>query len=123
MDSIQPRKQRKYRHNAPLHARKKMVSAHMGKELRAKLSTKRRSAPVRKGDRVKVMRGEFRGKAGKIVEVDLSSLKVYIEGITQRNAKGIEKPVPLDPSNLLILEGDFTKDRLSMVQRSGRAKQ
>jgi hypothetical protein len=31
--------------------------------------------------------------------------------------------VPLDPSNLLILEGDFTKDRLSMVQRSGRAKQ
>lgn len=122
MDSIQPRKQRKFRYNAANHQRKKMVAAHMSKELRAKLATKRRSIPVKKGDRVKVMRGENSGKTGKVVEVDLSWLKVYVEGITQRNAKGIEKPMPVDPSNLLVLEGDFTKDRLEMVQRSGKAK-
>lgn len=122
MDSIQPRKQRKYRYNAPLHARKRMVAAHMSKELRAKLSTKRRSAPLRKGDRVKVMVGDSFGKVGKVVDVDLSSLSVFVEGITQRNAKGIEKPIPIDPSNLLLLEGDFSKDRLSMIQRSGKGK-
>src|SRR3989344_3061923 len=100
-DSKQPRKQRKFRFNAPMHLRKKMVSAHISKELRAKLSTKRRSAPLHKGDRVLVMRGDHKGKAGKVIEVELNDLKVYVEGVSQRNAKGVEKLMPVDPSNLL----------------------
>lgn len=118
IDSIQPRKQRKFRYNAPLHLRRKMVAAHLSRELRAKLGTARRSAQVRKGDRVKVERGSKKGHAGRVMEVDLSSLKVYVEGCTQRNAKGVEKLLPLDPSNLLILEGEFAKDRLEMIGRS-----
>ena len=118
--SKQPRKQRKFRYNAPMHERKKMVSAHVSKELRAKLSTKRRSVPVHKGDKVLLMRGSAKGHTGKILEVDLSTLKVYIEGVTQRNAKGVEQLAPTDPSNLMILEGEFTKDRLAMIQRSGK---
>lgn len=121
--SIQPRKQRKFRYNAPLHLRNKMVGVHLSKELKAKLSTKRRSVAVRKGDKVKLMRGERRGHAGKVVEVSHSTLKVYVEGLTQRNAKGVEKLIAVEPSNLLLLEGDFTKDRLEMVQRSGKKKQ
>jgi len=118
-ESIQPRKQRKYRYNAPMHARRKMVGVHISKELRAKLSTGKRNVTVRKGDRVKVMRGEKKGHAGKVMEVDLSSLKVYVEGASRRNAKGVEKLVPIDPSNLLLVEGEFTKDRLAMIGRSG----
>lgn len=123
IDSIQPRKQRKFRYTAKMHQRKKMVAAHISKELRAKLSTKRRSAPVRKGDKVKIMKGDHKGKTGKITSVELSFLKVYVEGVMQRNAKGVEKPVAIDPSNLMIMEGDFTKDRLAMIQRSGKKKQ
>ena len=119
-DSKQPRKQRKFRFNAPMHLRKKMVSAHISKELRAKLSTKRRSAPLHKGDRVLVMRGDHKGKAGKVIEVELNDLKVYVEGVSQRNAKGVEKLMPVDPSNLLITEGEFTKNRLAMIARSGK---
>ena len=119
-DSKQPRKQRKFRYNAPLHLRKKMVAVHVSKELRAKLTTKRRSVSAHKGDRVKVMVGEFRGKMGKIIEVDLNTLKIFVEGVTRRNAKGIEKLVAIDPSNLLLLEGEFTKNRLAMIQRSGK---
>lgn len=119
-NSIQPRKQRKFRYNAPLHLRRKMMGVHLSKELRAKLSTKRRSVPVRKGDKVKLMRGERKGHTGKVLEVMLSDLKVYVEGVTQRNSKGVEKPMPIDPSNLLLLEGDFSKDRLEMLQRSGK---
>ncbi len=122
-NSIQPRKQRKFRYNAPMHQRRKMVAVHLSKELKAKLGTKRRSAPVHKGDRVKLMRGERRGHTGKVVEVHLADLKVYVEGYTQKNAKGIEKLMPVDPSNLLLLEGEFTKDRLAMIQRSGKKKQ
>jgi large subunit ribosomal protein L24 len=97
-----------------------MVSAHLSKELRAKLSTKKRSASVHKGDRVKLMRGENKGKSGKVIEVDLANLKIFVEGVTRRNAKGVEKLMPIEPSNLLILEGEFTKDRLAMIQRSGK---
>ena len=120
MDSIQPRKQRKFRYNAPLHQRRKMVSSHLSRELRAKLSTRRRSCQLHKGDRVKVMRGERKGHTGKVVEVDLQTLKAHVEGVTRRNAKGIEKLVALDPSNLLIIEGEFSKDRQQMIQRSGK---
>ncbi|MCX8198145.1 MAG: 50S ribosomal protein L24 [Candidatus Micrarchaeota archaeon] len=117
-DSVQPRKQRKFRHSAPMHIRKKMVSAHLSKELRAKLGTARRSMILRKGDKVKVARGEKRGHIGKVLEVDLKSMKAYVEGLVKRNAKGIEKLIPIDPSNLLIVDGDFSKDRQEMIQRS-----
>jgi len=120
MDSIQPRKQRKFRYTAPMHLRKKMVSAHISKELRAKLGTKKRSAPLRKGDKVTLMCGDEAGKTGKVISVELAFLKVYVEGIVQRNAKGVEKPLPIDPSNLLIIDGDFSKDRLAMINRAGK---
>jgi large subunit ribosomal protein L24 len=121
MDSIQPRKQRKFRYNAPLHLRRKMVGVHVSKELRAKLGTRRRSVTVHKGDRVRLMRGDKKGHTGKVIEVDLADLKVYVEGVTHRNAKGIEKLIPLDPSNLLLMEGEFIKDRLAMLERSPKA--
>ena len=121
-NSIQPRKQRKFRYNAPLHLRRKMVGVHLSDELKAKLSTKRRSAPVHKGDRVRLMRGERKGHTGKVMDVALADLKVYVEGVTRRTAKGVEKLSPIDPSNLLLVEGEFSKDRLAMIQRSGKAR-
>jgi len=122
-NSTKPRSQRKFRYEAPLHLRRKMVAVHVSKELRAKLATLRRSVPVHKGDKVKLMRGERKGLVGKVVEVKLATLKVYVEGLTQRNAKGVEKLMPVDPSNLLLMDGEFSKDRLAMVQRSGKKKQ
>jgi large subunit ribosomal protein L24 len=116
--SIQGRKQRKFRYNAPNHARRRMVAVHIGKELRAKLGTARRSIQAHKGDKVKILRGDHKGHTGKIFEVDLANLKVYVEGATARTAKGVEKLAQLDPSNLVLLDGEFVKDRLSAVNRS-----
>lgn len=117
-NSRQARKQRKFRYTAPNHARRKMVGVHIGKELRAKLGTARRSIQPRKGDKAKVVRGEHKGHTGKIFEVDLSTLKVYIEGAHTRTAKGVEKLVAIDPSNIVLLDGEFVKDRLSALNRS-----
>ena len=77
---------------------------------------------MHKGDRVRLMRGERKGHTGKVMDVDLADLKVYVEGVTRRNAKGVEKLSPIDPSNLLLVEGEFSKDRLAMIQRSGKAR-
>ncbi len=114
--SKQPRKQRKYRARAPLHIRQKLMAAHLSKQLREKYKT--RSLPVRKGDKVRVMRGNFRGKEGKIEEVSLKRLKVRIEGITITKKDGSKAPVWFDPSNLQIVELNLDdKERLKAIER------
>ena len=76
------------------------MSAHLSRELRKQL--KRRSLPLRKGDEVKIMRGKFSGTTGKVSEVDLKRLKIFLENIKAKQTSGKERPLPLEPSNLLI---------------------
>jgi len=98
--SSQPRKQRKYRHNAPLHTRHKLMAANLSKELRSQLG--KRSMPIRKGDEVKIMTGGSKKSTGTVSRVDLSSLKVFVDGITAKKVDGSEVQRALEPSNLMI---------------------
>lgn len=98
--SVQRRKQRKYRANAPLHVKQKFVHALLSKELRKELN--KRSLGLRKGDEVKVMRGNMRGKTGKIEKVDLKNSIVTIEGLKNKKSTGEEYFVRFQPSNLMI---------------------
>lgn len=100
--SKQPRKQRKYRYNAPLNLRHKMISANLSKELRKKY--KKRNFPLRKDDEITIMVGEFKGKKGKIERVDLKKLKVTVAGIFRNKKDGTKIGVYFDPSNLQITE-------------------
>jgi len=114
--SSKARKQRKFLFNAPLHLRRKMISAHLSKELREKYN--RRSLPLRKGDEVEIMRGEFKGKKGKISRVDLKNYKVYIEGITRKKTTGAEVLVPIHPSNLRIISLNLDdKKRVEAIEK------
>lgn len=115
--SKQPRKQRKYRINLPLHLRHKLVSANLSKELREKY--KRRSFPVRKGDSIKVIKGEFRGKTGKISIANLAKLRVAIEGIQKQKKDGTKVNVYFSPSNLIITELNLEdKERNEALKRN-----
>ena len=100
--SKQPRKQRKYLANAPLHIKRKMLSVNLSKPLREKHKT--RNIEVRKGDLVKIMRGKFRKKQGKIIQVKTKELKIYIEGMQKKKMDGSSVNVPFRASNLQIVE-------------------
>ncbi len=100
--SRQARKQRKYRYNAPLHIKRKFLSAHLAKHLRIEYG--RRSAVVRKDDVVKVMRGKFAGKEGKVSGVDMKNSRIFIEGAAVKKAGGKEAQVSIDASNVMIVE-------------------
>jgi len=113
--SKQPRKQRKYAANAPLHLKKKFVSANLSKDLRKK--QRKRSIPLRKGDIVKIMRGKFKGKQGKITEIKLKTQKIFIEGIQIKKKDGSKTSVPLKPSILQIIELN-TEDRKRKITRT-----
>ncbi|OGI15372.1 50S ribosomal protein L24 [Candidatus Micrarchaeota archaeon RBG_16_49_10] len=107
--SKQPRKQRKYRYNAPFHAKRNLLSAHLSKDLRKKYG--KRSFPVRKGDEVEIMRGDFKKKKGKISRVNIKTAKVYVDGVTIKKVEGTEVAVPLDPSNLRVTDLELKDKR------------
>ena len=107
--SKQPRKQRKALYNAPAHARGKHLSATLSKELRADLG--KRSLPVRSGDKVRVLRGDFKGHEGEVLDVDYGSYKVTIEDVTLSKSDGTAVFLPVDPSNLMIIDADTKDDR------------
>ena len=100
--STQTRKQRKYRYNAPLHVKQKMLHIHLSADLKKKYGI--RNTQVKKGDKVKVLRGQFKKKEGKVERVNLKQEKVFITGIELIKKEGTRVPVALSPSNLMIME-------------------
>jgi len=100
--SKNPSKKRKYLAKAPIHIKKKQLSANLFKELRTKHET--RNIELRKGDKVKIMRGKYKGKSGKINEIKIKRLKIYIDGIQVKKLDGSKVNVPLRASNLQIIE-------------------
>ncbi len=120
--SSKPRKQRKAYFNAPLHKRQKFMTAPLSKELQAKLGIKR--LPVRKGDKVMIMRGDFAGLVGKVVEVDLKRMRIFVEGATIRKASGETVYYPIHPSNVMIVELDLSDPkRKEIIERKRRARE
>lgn len=102
VSSKKPRKQRKYRANAPLHLRRKMMKSLLSKELRKKYG--KRSITPRKEDTVKIMRGANKKKTGKIMKIDLKKLKLQIEGVEIIKRDGTKKHLNIDPSNVMITQ-------------------
>jgi large subunit ribosomal protein L24 len=79
------------------------------------INSKRMQLHVSKGDTVRVMRGEDKGKEGKILRVFLKTGRVLIEGVnlvkmhrkarTAEEQSGIrEAPAPVHSSNVMLLD-------------------
>lgn len=117
--SKQVRKQRKYRYNAPLHIKQKFVHAHLSKELRQKYKT--RSLGLKKGDKVKVVRGQFKKHIGNVERIDLKKGKAYVSGIEITKKEGSKTTYPIEPSNLIITELNLDdKMRQRIIERKAK---
>ena len=89
------------------------------------INSKRMRLHVSKGDTVRVMRGEDKGKEGKVLRVYLKTGRVLIEGVnlvkmhrkarTAEEQSGIrEAPAPVHSSNVMLLDpksGEPTRTR------------
>jgi large subunit ribosomal protein L24 len=95
-----PGKQRKMLFNAPAHIRHKLMASPLSPELLAQRGIK--ALPVRKGDTVRIMRGDHKGFDGKISRVDLKHYRVYLEGLTREKVDGTTVFVALHPSKIMI---------------------
>ena len=99
--SKQPRKQRKYLANAPIHIKKKMFRVNLSKELRKRYG--KRSLTLRKGDTVKIVRGKFKKKEGKVIMISQENFNIQVEGISRKKQDGSKVNIKLQPSNLQII--------------------
>ena len=71
-----------------------------------------RSMPVKKGDRVMIVRGEGKSKSATAISlVDRKARKVYVEGFTYFKSDGTELQRPIDASNLVIINPDWSDIR------------
>jgi large subunit ribosomal protein L24 len=111
-----PRKQRKRLYNAPAHIRHKIMAAPLTKELAKKHGIK--TIPVRKGDTVRIQRGDNKGFEGKIFSVDLKNYYIYLEGLTREKGDGSNIFLPVHPSKVVIKNFSLNdKKRKAVVER------
>ena len=118
--SKQPRKQRKYRANAPKHIIHKFLGAKLSKELRQKYTKK--TIPVRTGDTVKIARGQFKGRSGKVESVDTKKSKVFVAGIEVIKKEGTKTRYSVHASNVIItiLNLDDRKRAEKLQKKEGK---
>src|SRR5438445_13096571 len=67
-------------------SQKRRVSARLADDLKTRYST--RAVPIRKGDSVRVLRGEFAGLEGKVDTIDRPHSRVFVEGMTREKTAG-----------------------------------
>ncbi|CCQ34059.1 50S ribosomal protein L24P [Halorhabdus tiamatea SARL4B] len=106
--SEQPTKQRNQTERASLHERHKQVHATLTEDLREEYGQRR--VRVNAGDTVEVMRGDFAGEEGEVLDVDLRDATISVEDVTLETADGEEVPRRLEASNVRVTDLDLSDD-------------
>ena len=95
-----PRRQRKALYTADSFERRRRMNVLLSRELRARF--RRRSAPVRKGDTVRVLSGSFVGREERVARVNRRSYSVTLDNVTLKAADEKLKPLALRTGHLVI---------------------
>ena len=102
INTKKPSKQRKLLYNAPYHVRGKIMAAPLSEELREEYGC--RSLPIRSGDTVRILRGDYKDYEGRVIRVDRKKYRVYVDGVTKEKADGTTVPVPIHHSKVEIIK-------------------
>lgn len=114
------RKCRKAHFSAPSSVRRVLMSAPLSAELRSKYNV--RSVPVRKDDEVQVVRGTYKGREGKVVQVYRRKWVIHIERITREKVNGQTVNVGINTSKVVVTKLKLDKDRKSLLDRKAKGR-
>lgn len=78
----------------------KFLAAPLSTELRTTYG--RRSIPVRTGDSVRIVRGDFSGVEGKVSDVDTARQRLFVEGVTREKVAGTSEKVSVHCTKVMI---------------------
>lgn len=109
-----PKKQKRRIHKSPLHSRRNMFKCRLDEFLQEEYGM--RSMRIKKGDLVRIMRGQFRDTEGKVIAVDYRNIRVHLENATVTRADGKEAQIPMHPSNLMLVKLELDDDRKRILE-------
>ena len=105
--------------------KRKALSGSLSEELRERYG--RRSFPIRKGDTVRIERGDFTGIEGKVNRVDTERRRLFVEGLTREKVSGTSALVTVHSSKVTITNLDLSDkwrvDVLEATKPSGSGEE
>jgi len=114
------RKTRKAHFTAPSSVRRKIMSSALSKELRGKYNC--RSLPIRKDDEVRIVRGKYKGRDGKVTQVYRKKWVIHVDRVQRDKSNGASVPIGIHPSKVVIVNIKLDKDRRAILERKDRKK-
>ncbi|KAF7778586.1 hypothetical protein Agabi119p4_2931 [Agaricus bisporus var. burnettii] len=114
------RKCRKAHFAAPSSIRRKIMSSGLSKELKARHNT--RSLPIRKDDEVRIVRGKYKGREGKVTQVYRKKWVIHVDRVQRDKSNGATVPIGIHPSNVVITTIKLDKDRRAILEKKDRKK-
>ena len=81
-----------------------------------------RSIPVRKDDEVRIVRGKYKGREGKVTQVYRKKWVIHIDRVQRDKSNGSSVPIGVHPSNVVVTSLKLDKDRRAILDRKDRKK-
>lgn len=78
--------------------------------------------PIRKDDEVLIVRGKYKKREGRVVNVYRKKYVIHIDKITRDKANGQSVPIGFDASNVVITKLKIDKSRKIILDRKNREK-
>lgn len=75
------------------------------------VSVQTRSLPVRKDDEVRIVRGKYKGREGKVTQVYRKKWVIHVDRVQRDKSNGATTPIGVHPSNVVITTIKLDKDR------------
>jgi len=115
--SKKPSTKRRQLYNAPLHLKRKTLTAPLASTLAEKEGIKQ--LVIRKGDTIRVRKGSFKGIEGEVSKIDYNKMKLTVEGITFEKSDGSSQHFPIRASTceIIALKNMKDKKRRAIVDR------
>merc|ERR1712093_623530 len=116
------RKQRRARFSADSAERRRRMCAPLSRELRSQHKGVK-SMPIRKDDEVMVIRGDHKGREGKVIQVYRKKWAIHVEKVTREKANGAVVHIPFDASKLVITKLKLDNDRNNLLARKAAGRE
>ena len=111
----QARKVRKAFFNAKKDQKHIAMSAPLSKELQTTHGIKR--LPIRRDDEVKIVRGKYPDRTGRVTDVCLRSMHIHIDQLNVENRPNGSVPIPIHPSNVVITKLKLDNYRKALIEK------
>lgn len=77
---------------------------------------------MRKDDEVRIVRGKYKGREGKVTQVYRKKWVIHIDRVQRDKSNGSSVPIGIHPSNVVVTSLKLDKDRRAILERKDRKK-